>query len=212
MNSRTLELVELLTTKVRCLRREQVERLWFGHTKQPSVMARQYLRRVERLGLVSLAKVMNPPEAAFNEPLLNWRPGNQEPNFDRLAWQAEARLARPAAATLVIAATKKAQAFTGGPIGSRPLRSAEMAHDLMVAGVFEQFHRDFPEIAKSWTPEDALLQNLFATQNTLCQEIIPDAIVMEGNDKIAIEIAGRYSAQKLRAVHHAHAGGCYHLW
>ena len=62
LNPRMLELVEILTLKVRCLRREQVERIWFNHAKQPRVVCRQYLKRVKAAELVTLTNVMALPE------------------------------------------------------------------------------------------------------------------------------------------------------
>lgn len=212
LNARMLELVETLTMKVRCMRREQVERLWFAHAKEPRVICRQYLKRVEAAGLVTLTNVMAPTEIDFNSPLLDWRPGNPEPLFDRLAWQAESRLAHAATATLLITATKKAQALTGGPIGSRPQRSAEIAHDLMAAAVFESLRRNHPDRAASWKPEEAILQELFSERTSLAEETIPDAIVGDSSEEIIIEIAGRYGADKLRAIHDAHKERRYELW
>jgi hypothetical protein len=212
LNARMLELIEILTMKVRCLRREQVERLWFGHAKQPRVICRQYLKRLEATGLVTLTNVMAPPEISVNSPLLDWRPGDEAPNFNRLAWQAESRLARAAMATTVISATKQAQALTGGPIGTRPQRSAEIAHDLMAAAVFESFRNNCPRRAASWKPEDALLQELFREQTSLANETVPDAIVVDDSEEIIIEIAGRYGACKLRAIHDAYKEHRYELW
>ena len=212
LNARMLELVETLTKKVRCLRREQVERLWFAHAKEPRVICRQYLKRVEAAGLVTLANVMAPPEIDFNSPFLDWRPGNPEPLFDRLAWQAESRLAHAATATLLITATKKAQSLTGGPIGTRPQRSAEIAHDLMTAAVYESFRHRHPDRAASWKPEEAIVQELFAERMSLIRETIPDAIVVDGTEEIIIEIAGRYSASKLRSIHDAYKENRYELW
>jgi hypothetical protein len=212
LNARMVELIEILTTRVRCLRREQVERLWFAHAKQPRVICRQYLKRIEVAGLVTLANVMTPPEISFEAPLLDWRPGHEAPRFDRLAWQAESRLASAATATTLITATKKAQAITGGPIGSRPQRSAEIAHDLMAAAVFESFRNDRPDRAASWKPEEAILQELFTERTSLSQETLPDAIVVDGEEEIIIEIAGRYGANKLRAIHDACKERRYELW
>lgn len=213
LNPRMLELVEILTMKVRCLRREQIERLWFGHAKQPRVICRQYLKRVEAAGLVTLTNVMAPPELRVEAPLLEWQPGNPEPLFDRLAWRAESRLSRAATATTLITATKKAQAITGGPIGTRPQRSTETAHDLMAAAVFELFRNDRPDRAASWKPEEAILQELFRERTSLAQETIPDAIIVDGGgEEIVIEIAGRYGASKLRTIHDAYQERRYELW
>lgn len=212
LNPRMLELVEILTLKVRCLRREQVERIWFNHAKQPRVVCRQYLKRVKAAELVTLTNVMALPEISVNTPLLDWRPGQEEPNFDRLAWQADSRLARAATATTLITATKQAQALTGGPIGTRPQRSAEISHDLMAAAVFESFRKNRPDRAASWQPEDAILQELFREQTSLAKEMVPDAIVTDDGDEIAIEIAGRYGARKLRTIHEAYQEKRYELW
>ena len=205
-------LIELLTTKLRCLRREQAERLWFGHVARPATSCRQFLKRLERTGLIHLTPVLARPELAMRKPLLDWRPGRPAPNFDRLAWQAESRLVRPAAGTLLITATKKTQRLTGGPIGRRPLRSAEINHDLMVAGIFELFIRERHERASTWLPEDAIVQERCVERQSSDATTIPDAIVVRDGDEIVIEIAGRYGAKKLRTIHEAYQERRYELW
>lgn len=85
MNARTLELLTMLTTKVRCLRGDQVARLWFAHTQAPVRIAGQYLKRLERKTLIRVSKTMTLPEVTFQAPLLDWRPGAPTPSFDRTA-------------------------------------------------------------------------------------------------------------------------------
>jgi len=212
MNARTLELLTMLTAKVRCLRGDQVARLWFGHAHAPARIAGQYLKRLERKSLVQLSKTMTLPEIPFQAPLLDWRPGGPEPSFDRTAWQAETRLAQAPQATLVVTATVAAQALTGGPLGKRAIRPIELAHDLLAAQLFEKFWRELPAVAVSWRPEDELVQESYQTWNTLDRQLVPDAVVTDDGVEIAIEIVGRYSAEKLRKLHEARRHRRYQLW
>jgi hypothetical protein len=155
---------------------------------------------------------MSLPEITFQAPLLDWRPGAPTPSFDRTAWQAETRLARPPETTLVVTATASGQALTGGPIGKRALRPIELAHDLLAAQLFEKFWRELPAVAASWRPEDELVQDSYQTCNTLADQLVPDAVVTDSGEEIAIEIVGRYSAKKLRMLHEGRRHGRYQLW
>lgn len=87
-------------------------------------------------------------------------------------------------------ATATAQALTGGPIGKRAIRPIELAHDLLAAQLFEKFWRELPAVATSWRPEDELVQNSYQTWNTLARQLIPDAVITDGGEEIAVEIVG----------------------
>jgi hypothetical protein len=210
--SATDVLVELLTTKVRLLSVEQVIDLCFLHAKNPVVIARKHLHRMERKGLVHLIPVMTLKDIRLERPLLDWHPSDGLPDFGHLSWLAEKRLSTRLSSTLVVQATKAAQAQTFGPIGSRPARSQEIMHDLMVSSVFLTLRKESQELAASWKPEDALLKELVAEQGGFTAVTIPDAVVNTGNEDVAIEIIGRYSPQKLSSIHEALGRSRYQLW
>lgn len=210
--SATDVLVELLTTTVRLLSVEQVIDLCFDHAKNPRVIARKHLHRMEEKRLVNLSSVMTLKDIRLERPLLDWHPGDGLPDFGHLSWRAEKRLSAPLASTLVVQATKAAQAQTFGPIGSRPARSQEIMHDLMVSSVFLTLRKESQELAASWKPEDALLKELVAEQGGFTAVTIPDAVVNTGNEDVAIEIIGRYSPQKLSSIHEALGRSRYQLW
>lgn len=210
--SATDVLVELLTTKARLLSVEQVIDLCFLHTKNPRVIARKHLHRMEQKGLVHLIPVMTLKDIRLERPLLDWHPGDGLPDFGHLGWLADKRLSKPLVSTLVVQATKVAQAQTLGPIGSRPPRSQEITHDLMVSSVFLTLLKESQVLAASWKPEDALLKELVAEQGDFTAATIPDAVVNPGNEDVAIEIIGRYSPQKLSSIHEALGHSRYQLW
>jgi hypothetical protein len=155
---------------------------------------------------------MTLPEITLRAPLLDWQPGGPKPNFDRIAWQAEARLAKAPQVALVVTATARAQALTSGPIGKRTIRPIELAHDLLAAQLFEKFLYEVPMIATSWRPEDELVQGFYQTCNSLERQLIPDAVVTHAGEEIVIEIVGRYAAGKLRNLHEARCHRRYQLW
>lgn len=209
--SATEVLVELLTTKVRLLSLEQITGLCFLHAKAPRVIARKHLRRMEEKGLVKRMSVMTLKEFHLEKPLLDWRPGDGLPDFGHISWLAEKRLSTPLCSTLVVQATKTAQAKTLGPIGSRPTRSQEITHDLMVSNVLITLMNGSPGIAASWIPEDALFKELVWEHGDFSEATIPDAIILDGSDEIAIDVVGRYSPQKLAAIHDAYCDKRYQL-
>lgn len=205
-------LVDLLTTKVRCLAVEQVASLVFSYAKAPRVAAGKHLRHMEEQGLLTIANVMAPKHFALEKPLLDWQPENGQPDFHHLSWFAEKRLATPPVRTRIVRATRKAQMRTLGAIGSRPLRSQEVTHDLMVSSVFAKHYKDLPAVARSWRSEDALLQELVSEQGDFSAATIPDAVLRVGDDEVMIEVVGRYSAKKLALIHEAHRERRYQLW
>lgn len=205
-------LVELLTTKVRLLSLEQVTDLCFLHTKTPRVIARKHLRRMEKKGLLNTVSAMTLKEFPVEKPLLDWHPGDGLPDFGHLSWLAEKRLATPLVSTLVVQATRVAQAKTLGPIGGRPPRSQEITHDLLVASVFQHLWKDAPGLAHTWRPEDALLQDLVMEAGNFTDAVIPDAVVRDGGDEIAIDVVGRYSPKKLATLHEVYGNKRYQLW
>lgn len=205
-------LVDLLTTKVRLLSLPQVTELCFVHAKEPRVIARKHLRRMEQKGLVHLLSVMTLKDMQLERPLLDWHPGEGLPDFGHISWLAEKRLSTQLSSTLVVHATKAVQAKTLGAIGSRPPRSQEITHDLMVSSVLITLMNESPVLAASWRPEDALLKDLVWEQGDFSEATIPDALVHDGTAEIAIDIVGRYSPKKLAAIHDAHSQSRYQLW
>ena len=186
------EVLEILTQKVRVLTDNQVSRVSFQHTKQPAVVSRQWLRRQEKAGMLSLHELMTHPEIDVSKPLLDFHPGSPTPDFDALAWQAQSRWTSVPKQTLVATATKKAKQLTAGPVGGRPIRAREATHDIHCSAVYLHFRQHQPELAKRWLPEDAV--------SHLDGNKVPDAIIT-GDEPIIVEFAGAYAAQKMRGIH-----------
>jgi hypothetical protein len=201
---RTDDVLECLTSKIRLLTTGQIARTWFAHTEKPTVIAAQYVRRLQVTGLITISRTMAHPEQELTEPILDWQPGSDEPNFDRLSWKACSRWSEHPVRTTVITATEKARSHTGGPIGGRPIRPLELNHDIGVSTVFLNIQARDPELARLWVHEDALARE--ARHND--RENLPDAQL----DGLVIEFAGAYSAKKLRAVHEHFSKRPYQLW
>lgn len=198
------ELLHCLTWSVRVLTLGQVAHKWFGHTAEPIVIAGQYARRFARTGMISITKTIAHPELQLKEPLLDWRPGDDQPNFDRLSWKATSRWNQHPTRTTVITATTKARCHTGGPIGGRPIRPLELQHDIGVSTVFLNLQARDPELARHWVHEDTLARD--ARHND--RENLPDARI----GALVVEFAGAYSANKLRSVHERYSNDSYQLW
>ncbi|MEZ6081908.1 MAG: hypothetical protein R3C56_41405, partial [Pirellulaceae bacterium] len=72
----------------------------------------------------------------------------------------------------------------------------QASHELGLADVYLHFLWCRAAEAKSWVGEDALLGSL-----KKCQ--VPDAVILaaDGGPKLAIELGGVYSAERLRKFH-----------
>ncbi len=192
----------LLSEKLRVLTAEQVAISWFQHTKHPLRSAMSCLRNMADRNEIQLDTAMLHPEIDLTEPLLDWIPGGDEPDFGRLAWRAKSRFTKPPRRTCLILPGSRL-----GAVGKlRRLRATETQHDVMVASILLNFSRNDSTVIDRWSHED-LIRTRFGTG-----EKRPDAILLEGNTEVFIECAGCYPKSKLKAVHQAFAQTPYKLF
>jgi hypothetical protein len=211
--TRTEQVLEILTHKVRLLSCEQLARLSFGHTKDPHNNARSYLARLQQRGLVRTSVVMAHPLLEISKPLLDWHPTDTAtPQFARLAWHAKRRYAQGPVRMRIAVATDKARSLTGGVLGARPIRAMELDHDLAVANIYQRHFGVDPERRANWVHEDQLVQE--AVRGRQHPGEVPDAI-LRANDTIqsVIEVLGRsYSPTKIKAIYERYRHHPLELW
>lgn len=195
LTEKATELLEILTRDVRGMTREQVARTVYAHVKKPLESATRFTKNLQGQDLVTAWPAMVAPVTAGN-PLLDWRPGDDEPNFHRVAWQNQKRWSVPLQRTTCIAPTKKAHGLFGG--SPRRIRSRELEHDLLLTDVFLSLRETSPELATHWRHEDEMKSlGLHAKR--------PDAIIDAGEHIIIIDVLGRgYDASKIEQIWRCH--------
>lgn len=140
------------------------------------------------------------PEIELKNPVLDWKPGDEVPNFDRVAWRLKTRWKESPVRTKIVWASNKARAKLDGCVGGREPRADEILHDIHVAELCQLLG---PE---NWTGEDEL-------RGSGRSGDIPDALIALPEGDVTIDFGGSYSAPKLREMHHAYAPhGSYQLW
>lgn len=193
------EIAEILATRVRVLTAEQIAETWYPNGRQPVPAAQRVLRRLVAKGLVLASWGMAPPRITLTGPLYRYRACEKtpEPDFGRLAWQAEHRFRRPPVRTLFAQATKAAKLHFGRECRRAP-RSSELCHDIHVSEVFLSLRKQGQE--KLWKGEDELSGT-----------IRPDAVLGE----VAVDFIGSgYSKTKIMALHRKYVLGfaAFELW
>ena len=200
-------LLELLATRVRVLCPNQVARLRFSHTKQPELMATQWLLRQREAGLLDLRTTMAHPIIDVRTPLLTYIPGDPEPGFTDLARRIRKRWTGPLIRTPIATATTLTKRRFGGVLGTRRIREREVTHDLHVSEIYLSLLKATPHIAKHWEPDDLIAQR----RDERFLGFVPDAMIVLPEPTL-IEFTGSYSARKLRAIHANYSPYSYTLY
>lgn len=187
-----LELLRILSTSVRVLSMNQVERTWF----RSQASARRRLRQLVSEGVLREIEILARPELPLSMPVSTWAPGEPSPNFEAVAYQLQRRWVAPAEIQLAVIASRFGANFHGGS-GDRVPRATEQTHDLHLATVFLHYRKNFPALITTWRSEDALRRLSLQVRGGK----IPDAIIIENSSQKIIEFGGAYKAKKLADFH-----------
>lgn len=203
---RDLEILEVLSRRVRMLSLEQVARTWWGSTRNATTNATRRLAALEGRGLVRRMPAMAHELPGLEEALLTWKPGERTPDLAAIAYRLERRWSSPLRPAVLVAATREAGSWLGGGGGRKP-RESEISHDLGLAALYLRFRGKEPGRAAAWVPED-----LFDPGEL--EGFIPDAVVREGDRPTLIEFAGAYKKERLQKLHASceRASLPYELW
>lgn len=194
LTTRDIELLETLTLRIRVLSVEQIMRVWWPDSRIVDTVNRR-LKQLERAGYLSRLGLMAHPETSLTKAICVWTRHDPLPDFGAIAWQLNSRWSQPLVNTDCVIATRFAGRFFGGYGGRKP-RRAETTHDLHLSAVFLQMRTNQPELATTWISEEA------RKKDTAHGEKLPDAIVSDGDRKIAVELGGKsYDRGKLEDFH-----------
>lgn len=193
MTLQALDLVEILTRRVRLLSVEQAERICCpsGATEQP--LACDW-RPLEASGLIAKAR-LSLRQLVPTAPLCTWHPGDEEPDFDALAIHVRSRWSIPPRSVEVLWATPGAAALFGSSAGRLPAMH-QREHDLLLADAYVHYRLHQPGLARLWRGEDCRPKAGFRIKD-------PDAFLVDGCGRIdrVIESSGRYSLRQLTDFH-----------
>ena len=202
-----LDIVETLARRVRLLSVEQVARVWWPELRSLRVVRRQ-LRRLRTAGLVAKAMVNVHPLLDVRAPLVHWTPGEDEPDFARIAARAKDRWRLASIPKQIFLATKLAANLFGSSAGHLP-ELTHRDHDLLLGQVYVLYTTTRPTEATRWVGQDARPRAGYRIRN-------PDACLLGSGGQVirVIQAAGRYSQKQVETFHeHCISYGLpYELW
>jgi hypothetical protein len=194
LTQRDLDLLEVLTQRVRCLSLLQVACEWWKDGLAAEASARRRLDRLVDAGLLRAEKVLARKPLCPQGPVVRWHAGLSEPEFGPIAQFLKTRFTTEPRSTMVVVGTDRAARLTGGRAGRIPRRS-EATHDLSLASVFLWMRRTSPVRARTWIYETKLM-----TGRPVPGTKLPDAMVTETDGTpTVIELGGEYPKAKLLA-------------
>lgn len=197
MNRVELELLELLSNRVRFLSLAQIARGWFEGQRHAGRQAAQLTRKLAQFGWLEVTDIFARSVAPLSAPLCRWRHAEPMPDFVALSQHLHQRASLPAAQTTIVRATAKARTLLSGGGTSKPrIKLTQATHDLQVAEICLHFVRAKQNCGSRWVSEDAL-------PNTWPIPQRPDALLVDGDDQPvrAVEYGGDYSYQRLYEFH-----------
>lgn len=201
--------IDMLVGKARLATRRQVITTWWGTGESAERNGRRRIRLLCDAGWLDTGQVLARPLLHLAEPLIVWKPGDQTPMFNQLAWWAQSRWNLPVRRVTVLAAGLHARHTFGGN-DRRPLRNVcQFTHDVHVAAVYLRYFVASPDLAAMWRGEDVLFRRGR-------HRFVPDAVLQDsqGVPIRAIEFGGSYPADRFRHLHNdcAQRAIPYEVW
>lgn len=188
------ELVEMLSSKVRCLSLQQIADTFFlGHCSN----ARRRIRQLKQLKLFVEHSIVTRVLRGVSEPVFRYQPGDQAPNADQLSRYLKTRWKRiRTSTTSMFMLHPQAARMTGSSLKGRLPHPLQAGHELALSSVYLLLRKTAPQLARNWRGEDAFVGAASTGQ-------VPDAVIAsdKGNIATAIELGGFYSAKRLRRFH-----------
>ena len=194
LRKRDLEILAVLTTKVRFLSLRQIAETHFANDIANSIRRLDYL---EERGILVSYRLNTRTPPPIDSPLVVWTPGQDQPNFTRLAYQLTKRWLRQGTRIrMCYFAGTKFEAITGVRCQSKPVHPLQASHDLGLAGLYLHFRCVRPNEAICWLGEHARSPVELKNQQ-------PDAVLLDSMKEPvkAIEYGGLYNAKRLERFH-----------
>lgn len=153
------------------------------------------LRPLARAGYIRVVTIFARRRLDFTGPVIDWQPGQPEPNFGRAAYQIDKAWSGQAPQQLrACMATAKAAALYGAPrYGCK--NPMQVSHDYGLSLLYEWYLRNRPDEARWWVGENML--------ELVAGEKCPDALLIrDGKILQAVELGGfRYGLERLAALY-----------
>ena len=204
-----LSVVRTLSVQVKYLTVEQVARGWFVDCDEPKHDATCLLESLANSDLLieETIEVYDAPHPF--RPLLEWKPGDPPPTFDRLNQLAETlgnRWSERLRPVTVFQTSRKAANSFGTTTTDSKDRSSDWSHDLFISEVLLRYRKARKSEVDDWIGEAFLPKLGFMIKGMKD----PDAfLVVDGRIERVIEIGGKYTAEHLRSLHEHCDGGAY---
>jgi hypothetical protein len=207
---RDIPIVTTLTRRVRLLSLDQIARTWWSENGDARRSASKRLRALEELELLGRTQIVCEPLLKLDDPLFHWDPGEPPPeSFEAISNRLLSRWDAPPRSTTVFYATRTAVNAYGGCQAGFASHPYEATHDLHVAELYLRILRLFPDLAPYWRAEEEL-------PRPDPGGFKPDAALVDpdGQLRLFIEFAGRYSPERLQKIHFycVGRGFPYELW
>lgn len=207
LTRRDLDLLDVLTLRVRLLTIPMAARLWWPGGRNVR-LARRRLEQLAQSGFIEFHGFNAHPLLPVTAPIFAWRPGIDDPDCERIAAHCRARWVQPARLTAVCVATPLAANLFGSTARGVPPRE-HRDHDLRLACVYAAYRQQQPRLATLWTGEHGLPKAGYRIKD-------PDAFLCAADGRVLriIESAGRYNAKQVQSFHdHCEANElAYELW
>ncbi|MBI1315077.1 hypothetical protein GC176_27615 [bacterium] len=191
---RDIAIVETLTSRVRVLSLAQITTLWWSADGSGRVVRRR-LRRLIDGGLLVSTTINSIPFPQVERPLIDWHPGDRDPDCEQVAACARSRFDCATRPTEVYLASRRAANLFGSTSGRLP-RFDHINQNLLLSEVYVLYSRCRPQDAALWVGGESLAR---------CSDRIqtPDACLVssEGQTTRLIESAGVREPQQLERFH-----------
>jgi hypothetical protein len=192
---RDLDLLDVLTRRVRLLTLSQIAELWWPDGKNQQCPRRR-MEALARSELIEIHRVNTHPLLPVTTPLVMWKPGDERPNVEHVAERCRTRWNRAAVPVTVCVASPKTAHLIGSTAHGMPPQ-VHRDHDLRLASVYAAYRKYQPELASLWMGVHSLPKAGFRIKD-------PDASLRNADGTVirVIESAGRNSASQIQKFHH----------
>ncbi len=203
---RDYDILFALSCRVRLVTLSQAAAIWWPASVPQA--ANRGLTKLVNDGLLETTYVNAEVLKLGSRPLCSWKPGIDDPDFERLSDAARTRWSNLTQPHRVFYASRRcANLFGSSATGLPP--QIQRDHDLLLAQVYLFYRQSRPQLAERWIGEDTL------DKAGYCQKD-PDAFLIddEGIPIRVIESSGRYGVKQVESFHDycAQYDLSYELW
>ena len=195
LTKRDVEILETLAYRVRFFSLEQICRTWWSGSGVDCSTAQRRLNRLVKAGWLVHSVVSVPPELELEGPVFCWSPGDEEPDFYKLAWAFQKRWRELPRNTHIYYVGPAARRRFGGRAGG-PKRLTQIRHDLHIGTVYLRLMETTSDVVNRWISEDDLAKERK-------DQKLPDGLLRATatEPEIVIEFAGAYDAEHIQSFH-----------